>query len=474
MKNAQLVFYTLLAFLFLFSTSKFARAQTFKDSVENYNRTGQMASGPHVADTQENLLCTFLLGLGADPLCTPPSLLADAQQNSVLGVINSGIAYTFAPAADPVAYIADIKSHMGFASPVYAQGIGFNGLSPLLEIWKAFRNIAYGLLIIVMVVVGFMVIFRMKIDPRTVVTIQSAIPRIIITLLLITFSYAIVGLLIDVMYLIIFGAILALGKFNPTIVQNFSGGGLTNLVGAVFTTGQGAVNSLSDFFGLGGVPSVVTGILAGLVVGFTGIALGPLAIPAGLIAGGAGAALGAALPKLLSHLLIYIVILFAMVRIFFMLLTSWIQIILALLFGPFQLMVGAIPGVNSFGSWFKNLIANLAVFPITVLLLLIGTMLSGAQNGALWRPPGLGGTTGEGVAGLISLGIVLTIPTIVNAFKEALKTRPIAPVGLGAIFAPLSSTLNTGLQLVNTQYYLSHSPIVQRIGKGLGLIKPET
>src|SRR6185437_16773771 len=41
---------------------------------------------------------------------------------------------------------------------------------------------------------------RFRVDPRTVMTLQNQIPRVIIAILLITFSYAIAGALIDLMW----------------------------------------------------------------------------------------------------------------------------------------------------------------------------------------------------------------------------------------------------------------------------------
>jgi len=50
---------------------------------------------------------------------------------------------------------------------------------------------------------AFMIMFRVRISPQTVITVQSALPKIIFTLILITFSYAIAGFLIDLMYVVI-------------------------------------------------------------------------------------------------------------------------------------------------------------------------------------------------------------------------------------------------------------------------------
>ena len=48
-----------------------------------------------------------------------------------------------------------------------------------------------------------MIMFRMKINPQTVINIENALPRIVVAMLLITFSFAIAGFLIDMMYVLI-------------------------------------------------------------------------------------------------------------------------------------------------------------------------------------------------------------------------------------------------------------------------------
>jgi len=47
-----------------------------------------------------------------------------------------------------------------------------------------------------------MIMLRVKISPQAVVTVQSAIPKLITTLILVTFSYAIAGLVIDLCNLV--------------------------------------------------------------------------------------------------------------------------------------------------------------------------------------------------------------------------------------------------------------------------------
>ena len=94
----------------------------------------------------------------------------------------AGSAIAFIATNPPVqtgAYIADVLQNTGLAQPAYAQGIGFSALTPVLRIWKAFRNIAYFFIIIFFIIAGFMIMFRKQIDHSTVVTLQMALPKIV-------------------------------------------------------------------------------------------------------------------------------------------------------------------------------------------------------------------------------------------------------------------------------------------------------
>ena len=378
-------------------------------------------------------------------------------KNTAVGETMGGIAYMYTnKPVKTVDYVAYYRNKISPVKDAYAQGIGFAGLSPLLNIWKTFRNIAYGFIIIVMVIIGFMVLFRAKIDPRTVISVQSAVPRIIVTLLLIAFSFAIVGLLIDLMYLVMFVVITALtssigGNIGVTI-SNYTGGSLANLWGAVFTPSTEAVNDIVNVIGKGTVDAI-----GGIITGATGAFLLRDKGIGGLIVGAvggyvAGSQLGTA--NLLILLLVWLSLFFTLIRILFTIVNAYIQVIVSTIFGPLQLMFDAIPNTNAFGNWIRGLIANLAVFPTVMLLLLLGQILTAyAQTENLWRAPGLGGNFQAGVSGIIGLGLMFMIPNIAGSIKELLKAKPLIPSGSGALFSPLTSVWGTSTNLLSQMYY---------------------
>src|SRR3989338_7466360 len=188
----------LLAVGFLLSISLFFPSRSLAQNIPPNPNDIYDLSDPENNHLQNEASANWLLnGLGCthrDPeKCDP---------NTALNGISIMTASLFAvPPASGIYYAQDLLQNAGIlAKPVYAQGFGFAGLAPILPIWKVTRNIAYTVIIIVMIVIGFMVIFRMKIDPKTVISVQAALPRIVLALLLITLSYAIVGFLVDLMY----------------------------------------------------------------------------------------------------------------------------------------------------------------------------------------------------------------------------------------------------------------------------------
>ena len=119
--------------------------------------------------------------------------------------VGHAMAYVIShPPASSGVYIADLLKNSPVIPQAYAQGIGFSSLSPVLPIWKVFRDLSYSFFAMIFVVIGFMIMFRQKISGQAQATITSVLPNLVVTLIIITFSYAIAGLLIDLMYLVIY------------------------------------------------------------------------------------------------------------------------------------------------------------------------------------------------------------------------------------------------------------------------------
>ena len=151
--------------------------------------------------------------------------------------------------------------------------------------------------------------------------------------------------------------------------------------------------------------------------------------------------------------LIFLTIILLFFRIFFMLLTSYLKILLLILFSPLFMLFNAIPGKKAFSYWFKNLIAELMSFPIVAIVLIIGNIIIskitagdivGATTGydiqtftRFWSPPFLYGINQYAYSFLIGMGLLFLIPELVKLSKELLGVKAGLPVsiGLGTFFA---------------------------------------
>jgi hypothetical protein len=312
-------------------------------------------------------------------------------------------------------YIADVLHNSGFVQPAYAQGLGFSSLSPILRVWKPFRDLAYFFFIIIFVVVGFMIMFRAQINPQTIVTVQAALPKMVLTLLLITFSYAIAGFVVDLIYLLLFMVISLFDTMN-----------LLSNAGTVRDTmfGSSILKIAFDFLIAPG------NTVAGQSAGAVGDLLANVPGVPDWFDGIASA---------LAYLIIAVALLIAMFRTFFSLVMAWIGIVVSVIFAPFQLLLNAIPGVDTFGGWLKGLIANALVFPAVGLMLLLGVILIGNNAGTAmgvattnttspegWMPPFI---TNSGYGGpnqaqaIIGLGIIMLLPETVKFIKGALGIK---------------------------------------------------
>lgn len=316
----------------------------------------------------------------------------------VYNMVGGTIASIYAnPVASGVYYAYDTLNSLGVA-PAYAQqGAGFSGLQPILPIWKAFRNISYSLFAIVFIVTGLMIMFRVKISPQAVLTIESALPKMIGVLILITFSYAIAGFMIDLMYVVI-----------ALMVGILGANGVTATVFGLDATAKGIIDggfwSILPAMGIGhGGFTFLGAAIGGMISSFGGV------IPVLSLGGGA---LGSAVGAVLFALLWFIIALFLIIKLLIALIKTYISVIMAVIFSPFQILSGALPGSEGgFGSWFKTLAANLLVFPAVAGVLIIGSYI--IQQVAqpemdMWYPPLMGPPT-SGVFSWVPSGMTATI-----------------------------------------------------------------
>jgi hypothetical protein len=402
-----------------------------------------------------------------------------------------------------------LASNFGITKPSYAasgvQGLGFNSLAPLINIWTVFRNFVYIMFVVFFLVIGIAIMLRVRIDPRTVMTIQNQIPKVIIGVVLVTFSFAIAGFLVDLMYVfsyLFLGLIASADPANigstlvtqlvnssspleaanqvmttstPITIAGFSMNGLTGMatlpagmigsfISPLFNNAPGSLimGTLIGFIGLN-VGSTIGNTL-GLIVGGVASLIGTpaIGIPLGAIVAGSFAvggfiqgtlnATGDAqiLFGVIAWLIIVIAILFSLLRLWIQLLMAYISILIDVIFAPFWIAAGILPGSKiSFSSWLRDMAANLSAFPAALAMLLLARVFIDAYGSTKFPnqfvPPLVGDNASPNLVGtLIGLGFILMTPSVLKMLKAAFK----APgTGIGAAGGALGNSV--GL-LVNT------------------------
>lgn len=274
-----------------------------------------------------------------------------------------------------IAYTKNLLQKFSPVSTVRAQsvGTGFTALQPVQGLWTAFRNVSYGLFVIVAIIFAFMIMFRVKLSPQTVITVQSALPKLIIALILVTFSYAIAGFLIDLMY--VFIGLVAVIASNMGLNL-----GSASSIFNVLTIGQ-PVAAASGATNVG-----VLGILIVYVMSFCAIMAIVVLINVGLIgtavAGIATIALLATpgvdvivlIIGAIAILILIIIVIFMLFKIVWMLVKAFVNILLLTILAPIQITLGTFMPSLSFGSWVKSYVSNLAVFLVTGILIIFSFM----------------------------------------------------------------------------------------------------
>lgn len=450
---------------------------------------------------------------GIDPLSPNQKCLGLDQKTGQIGFVEGGsgaiglmgkmITVLYTPPIHTNEYVRYLTQNFGIAKTAYAdqgdRGLGFAGLSPLIKLWSVFRNVVYLIIVLIFIIVGLTIMLRIKIDARTVMSIENQLPKVIISLLLVTFSFAIAALLIDVMYVAIF---LVFNLFNnPDVMcpnqqrdckpriniidvqQNFNG-----------QNALGFFNNLNDFsktvtYSAGGVKDVVRDLFSTKsyksrdwelswesIVGKIGEAVN--------FANNGFAFLFGGIAGVLALLIFSIALLWALFRLWFELIKAYIFFLIDVVFAPFFIITGVFPGGLGFGGWLRDVLSNLSPFPVTITMFLLGNafMSQFDQQGAdrftlnptnphpLFVPPLIGNPNdSQAIMSLIGFGIILITPQVVIMMKDVLKApqfKYVAAIGQ-AMGVGGSVTSGTGKEMLGTALsYLRGNPLEgPRLGK---------
>lgn len=351
----------------------------------------------------------------------------------------------------------------------YAPGIGYNILDSVKGMWQVSANIVYGVLIIILILIAFLILLRQPLGGQEVVTIANSLPGIIITIVLVVFSYALCGLFIDAIYL---GSNLAYNVLigNP----NAPGYGLSEQVAEQDTSGANSSTdvpikqvlqpddpqmSIWNIFTIAG-----THICNRIASSTTGAAGDTQCAYSYIIPKAAqGNILGSVLEKLVSSLnaipgltngLIELILALAIFqtafKLFLALLNSYLVLSFYPIIAPFVFLSGALPGgtMKALDQFWKTLAAAslnfIIVYACFLLLVVLGhsAVDSTQQLGSAfqhagtlnWVPPLLGysqkqifdastlGNNGQNIiTSLVIFGLYMAIPNVIEMIKEFLK-----------------------------------------------------
>lgn len=274
----------------------------------------------------------------------------------ILGTQANFVALLFDNQLSGQEYVADILDNIGVptVSKAYAQGTGYNAMKPFLEFWKVFRNLAYSLYIIMFVVVGIMIMLRTKVNAQTIITIQTALPNLLITLLLITFSYAIVGFMIDLMYFAIYFVVYLIASVDiidaPKAITRL----MSHSAWSVVFEGRNSIVSA--------ISGSLRGILGSLGTGGLGVV---------------GDALGGFWMTSPFYLMVAVAFIIAMLKLMLALVKSYIMLVVQTVTAPLQILLNAMPGSKAFSEWLKKTASYLIPFPVAAAMFIFAGILVG-------------------------------------------------------------------------------------------------
>jgi hypothetical protein len=465
--------------------------------------------GKFASDAMQWISCSLVGEACGETAVESEKVYQERYHTSLIGRITNLIVVPYAnPPASGLAWTQSGLAQAGFVPDTYAaQGIGFSAIQPLSNIWKMFRDFVLLLMVLVIVAIGFMIMFRAKLDSQTVIKIETSLPKIILTLILIVFSFPIAGFMIDLMYISI-GLIISLFATNGSFAAEYDYQNLYDRIFIYDNLGfmEGTLQGSNPFDDVWNISKSIYYILPDFlqfVVGAIGynvafFLLIPIArkkfpflsvlsvvhnvsekiknsgtFVASLIAAFVSLIIELVMINLLGWflgiVLLFVIILVSLLvvifRIFFMLLFAYIKIILFIIFAPLILLLNAVPGQNMFSVWLKGLFFNLLTFPMVIMLTLVSQVIMSIPETqqALWRPPFLYSIGADSFKVLLAGLILFSTPNIVASFKQILGDQPqnfgISPMnfgagaiaGVGAVTAPLAQFGSAGAGIAAVQ-----------------------
>lgn len=214
-----------------------------------------------------------------------------------------------------------IINNTAFANPVLVDYHPM--LLAVFNIWTFSRDVAFGLMAVFMLVIGIMIMMRKQLDSRTAVTVQNALPRIVIAVVLITFSYAI-------------------GSFAVALI------GPLSKISVIFF-----LNNWVNAFNYG-LPFMVAAMMTNMLghVGTMGVGV-------------------------FLNMIVGTVLIIQILWILFQVMIATFKIMVQIITGPIIFAWGAIPGnEKATTDWFKQLALNIIIAPLMLFFLAVASVFA--------------------------------------------------------------------------------------------------
>ncbi len=368
------------------------------------------------------------------------------KSGAIAGVMNYSQQMYTNPSASGLVYAQQewnkiTKGHKAYAqdaedSWIYYPGLGFNILKPVQDFWIITRNVAYLAMILIIIVVAFLVAFRSNFGGQTQVTIANSIPNIVIALVMITISYPLSGLAIDI---ITIGSnlaqqILIQNEFSPGYYLWDDNATLDRLPPADDLTNP-KIHLQPDDAAMSVWQSFLTANV-NVVQGEDGVAS---VVPQTEILGGIVDKVLEALEHDATNLLVQVVFVLsafmASLKLFFKLIGKYLILVLYPVVSPFVMLTIAIPGqgTKAIAKYFKTLLAAslgfVAVYAVFLFMVVIGHHPTFGDQLSL-TPPLLGYSpdqaqdAGQYIKMILAFALFLTTPVIPDVIDQALDTLP--------------------------------------------------
>ncbi len=294
------------------------------------------------------------------------------------------------------------------------------------QLWILMMSIASVGFVLMLIVAGFMIMFRNKIGGQVVVTVGMAIKNAVIAFIASVFSFAFGGFFFNISKLLLF----FLAKFFVSRFGNVYGSEADlvypNSIGSITKQFILGGSNITNGMGANAIKAIVKGMLGGF--GNTGG--GAMGMVKGYIGSVISGVLGA-----LALIAIGLFIFFISFKILWKLINVYLQMILQTILAPLIFMFAALPGrQNMIGDWFKKMFVYALTIPAMFLLLNFAYVLmymdfTGGGSFEMISGGTFGSNTGTsiidaiGVGRLIGFVILMMVPKADDWLKETFNIK---------------------------------------------------